>query len=91
MMSGGVRDVEIPVCNVDLSTMTSCVHDLVTFWASHADLSMNCTNSVKPPRGLLEVESGCMVWVQGCRGSVLGFMEVSFHRWGASDTSPTRR
>ena len=39
MMSGGVRDVEIPVCNVDLSTRTSCVHDLVTFWASHADLS----------------------------------------------------
>ena len=38
MMSGGVRDVEIPVCNVDLSTRTSCVHDLVTFWASHADL-----------------------------------------------------
>ena len=33
MMSGGVRDVEIPVCNVDLSTRTSCVHDLVTFWA----------------------------------------------------------
>ena len=39
MMSGGVRDVEIPVCNVDLSTRTSCVHDLVTFWASHADLA----------------------------------------------------
>ena len=40
MMSGGVRDVEIPVCNVDLSTRTSCVHDLVTFWASHADLAI---------------------------------------------------
>ena len=42
--------------------------------------SMNCANSVKPPRGVLGVESECMVWVQGCRGSVLGLMEVSFHR-----------
>ena len=38
MMSGGVKDVEIPVCNVDLSTRTSCVHDPVTCWASHAVL-----------------------------------------------------
>ena len=43
MMSGGVRDVEIPVCNVDLSTRTSCVHDPVTFWASHAVLIRACT------------------------------------------------
>ena len=49
MMSGGVRDVEIPVCNVDLSTRTSCVHDLVTFWASHADLSTKPYGPISPP------------------------------------------
>ena len=43
---------------------------------------INCTNYVKPPRGVLRVESECTAWVQGCGGSVLGLMEDSFHHWG---------
>jgi hypothetical protein len=53
--------------------------------------SINCTNSVKPPSGVLGVESECMVWVQGCRGSVLGLIEDNFQHWGACGILSSRR
>ena len=53
--------------------------------------SMNCANSLKPLAGVLGSECVLRAWAEGCGGSVLGLVEVSFQPWWAYDTSPPRR